>query len=202
MTQPTFQELLTSQEARDRVSVSMLHQVLFYDQDEGRLFWLERPVSMFKSERDQIAWNARFAFKEAFSGLTGKGYLCGRIFGVRYFAHHVVWAMNYGAWPNQIIDHIDRVKTNNRLDNLRAASKQQNCINRGCSPHSSSQYLGVHWDSRKRKWIAQIVGEARKKFLGAYVSEIDAALAYDAAAKTFHGEFANLNFPDQQKDAA
>ena len=89
-------------------------------------------------------------------------------------------------------DHIDHCGMNNQRSNLRIATSQQNSRNRSSRNGSSSKYLGVSWD--RIKWTAQI-GSIR---LGRFKDEIDAAKAYDAAAKIHHGEFANLNFKEDK----
>lgn len=60
----------------------------------------------------------------------------------------------------------------------------------------SSRYKGVTWNRRRNKWVAQIMARGEIKFLGGFEDEINAGKAYDEAAKKYHGEFANLNFPD------
>jgi hypothetical protein len=64
------------------------------------------------------------------------------------------------------------------------------------SKSCSSKYKGIHWFKRYRKWSATIRFENKRIFLGYFQNEIDAALAYDEAARKFHKEFACLNFPD------
>lgn len=93
------------------------------------------------------------------------------------------------------VDHIDRNTLNNRRDNLRLATKSQNNWNTPARRGSNtSQFKGVHFDSHANKWIARIKAERRTVHIGLFVSEEEAARAYDNAAKQYHGEFAYLNF--------
>ena len=59
-----------------------------------------------------------------------------------------------------------------------------------------SKYKGVHWHKNHRKWLARITFEKNTIHLGYFRNEIEAAKAYDEAAKKYHGEFASLNFPE------
>jgi hypothetical protein len=92
-----------------------------------------------------------------------------------------------------MVDHISGDSLDCRLDNLRRASAGQNGSNRR-SAHGTSRYLGVS-QYRNGKWKAQIKSAHKVTGLGYYASQVQAALAYDAAARVHHGEFARLNFP-------
>jgi hypothetical protein len=94
-------------------------------------------------------------------------------------------------------DHINHNGLDNRIANLRAATHRQNAYNRiHFRKYQSSKYKGVSFNNRKKKWIAQIRFNSKHKFIGYFDNEIEAAKAYDKAAKQFHGEFAVLNFKE------
>jgi leucyl-tRNA synthetase len=96
-----------------------------------------------------------------------------------------------------VIDHINHDGMDNRKANLRAATYSQNlCHRKKRSGAMYSKYKGVHWDKSRRKWVARIGFEKREIHLGYFRSEIEAAKAYDRAARKYHGEFACLNFPE------
>jgi hypothetical protein len=94
-----------------------------------------------------------------------------------------------------VVDHINGNTLDNRRSNLRLATKQQNACNmrvnkEGCT----SKYRGVGWHKMSKKWAARIMVNGRRIHLGLFNSEVEAAKAYDEAAKKYFGEFARLNF--------
>ncbi len=91
------------------------------------------------------------------------------------------------------VDHRDGNGLNCRRGNLRASTHQQNMQNMRRHGEQSSVFKGVSWFKRDSLWRAYIVNDAKQYHLGYHESEIDAALAYNAAAKDLFGEFANLN---------
>lgn len=97
--------------------------------------------------------------------------------------------------PNEDVDHIDLNKLNNRRSNMRICSRQQNLRNRNGMGGSSS-YKGVRLHKTINKWTAQIGYNSKQLYLGAFNTEVEAAKAYDEAAKKHHKDFARLNFPE------
>lgn len=94
-------------------------------------------------------------------------------------------------------DHINRNKLDNRRENLRPCTRQQNQCN-ATYPNLTSRYRGVTWNKRIRKWQAQIQSHLKNHYLGVFQNESDAARAYDNAAKALHGQFASLNLPESE----
>jgi hypothetical protein len=93
-------------------------------------------------------------------------------------------------------DHINGHSLDNRKANLRAATRQQNCWNnRKRKPKSLSKYKGVSFSKRGRPWKAMLTVDGKWIYLGSYNSEVEAAKAYDKAAKNYFGQYAKLNFP-------
>jgi hypothetical protein len=95
-----------------------------------------------------------------------------------------------------VCDHINHNGLNNTKLNLRICTQSQNACNQRTRRNKSSKYKGTHWHKRDKKWHARIKANGRRYFLGYFNNEIDAAKAYDRAAKKHHREFACLNFPD------
>ena len=100
------------------------------------------------------------------------------------------------APDHRVVDHIDHDGLNNRKRNLRLCTFAENCRNTRRTAPSTSKYKGVHWNKRRKKWAASIRFDNKTYHLGCFDSELAAALAYDQAAKKYHGAFASLNFPD------
>jgi len=116
----------------------------------------------------------------------------------RVLMHRLIMKAN-GRW--NLIDHIDRNGLNCQKENLRKSTNSQNIANSKSRKNASSKYLGVHFYTNKykgevtsSKWCARITKNYKGINLGYFENEIDAAKAYDEAAKKYHGEFANLNF--------
>ncbi|MBD2076289.1 HNH endonuclease [Phormidium sp. FACHB-592] len=92
------------------------------------------------------------------------------------------------------IDHRNRIKLDNRFENLRLATQQQNRVNRGPSILNKSGYKGVDYDPKAQAWRAQITVNGKKTGLGGYATPEEAAQVYNDAAFQAFGEFAYLNY--------
>lgn len=124
------------------------------------------------------------------------GYQGVKIKGRIWREHILIFLFHNGKLPTQEIDHVNRVYSDNRIENLREASRNSNCSNRtGWGTHS--KYKGVHRRKRGKPWAATITINKKTNWLGAYASEIEAAIAYDRAALQNNPEFCNLNFPKE-----
>lgn len=94
------------------------------------------------------------------------------------------------------VDHVHSDDTlDNRKANLRLATHSQNKCNVKRRADNKSGYKGVSWSKQKNKWQAHIESKGKQINLGLFTNLVDAAIAYDKAAKELHGEFASLNFP-------
>lgn len=98
-----------------------------------------------------------------------------------------------GAQVGQLVDHRDGDGLNNRRDNLRLCTTQQNMMNQG-KTHGSSRFKGVAWHRASGKWMGVIRHNRKNIYLGLHLTEESAARAYDAKAAELFGEFARLNF--------
>ena len=94
------------------------------------------------------------------------------------------------------IDHINHDGLDNQRHNLRPANHGQNGANQRAQEGRSSQYKGVSWEKRRNSWRAFIKVSQEYRSLGNYASEVEAAYAYDTAAREAFGEFACTNFPE------
>lgn len=168
------------------IDPEVLRQLLEYDDATGKLFWKERDSEWFKADRDMVAWNARYAGREAFTAYV-KGYKNGWVLGRSHYAHRVILAMIDNVWP-EATDHINGIKDDNRLCNLRAVSHAENMRNLPVTSANSSGVIGVWYVVKRGKWGAQIVRDGQNIFLGHYDNEREAKIARRAAEKAlqFH----------------
>ena len=111
----------------------------------------------------------------------------------------IVW-MHRSILPppeGMCVDHINNNGLDNRKANLRLATPAQNARNRRkTAVKTSSKYKGVSYHAGQRKWCASIRVNGQYKYFGLFQNEIEAAKAYDEAARKHHKEFAVLNFPE------
>lgn len=110
-----------------------------------------------------------------------------------YNEQTIAWAMMTGKWAETDIDHINRVKNDNRWCNLRLASRSQNMGNEGLRSNNTSGFKGVTLDVQSGLWRAQIRLHGKKTNLGRFVTKEEAAAAHDEAARKSFGEFALTN---------
>lgn len=121
--------------------------------------------------------------------LTSHGYVSVGFYKHKEYAHRVIFLMHHGYMP-ELIDHIDGDTLNNRIENLRPATKSTNGMNRLKQKNNTSGYKGVYFSKERKKWIAQIKINKKMKSLGGFENIEDAHQCYVEAAKNIHKEFA------------
>lgn len=119
------------------------------------------------------------------------GYPSIRVNDCLIFCHRMAWLFVHGEWPadGMTIDHINGIKTDNRICNLREASRSQNQVNRKIHSNNKSGVRGVSWDNNKQRWFAVIFFENKRYGLGYYKNIEDAKSAYQKKAEELHGNF-------------
>lgn len=120
---------------------------------------------------------------------NGKGYIRIYVDGKPYKAHRLAWFYMTGEWVPEV-DHENTIKSDNRWDNLRKATRGQNRGNTRAYKNNTSGLKGVSFNKRTARWAAQIQKDGVKVGLGYYATAEDAHAAYVIAAKKYFGEFA------------
>ena len=166
------------------LTIEYLCDCLDYDPDTGVLRWTRRPESHFKRRSDFIGWNKRYPGKVTGSK-DGQGYLSVRISGRLFLAHRVAWALHQGVWPADQIDHIDGCRTNNRISNLRAVTREENGRNQRIYRNNNSGVVGVFLDKQKNRWKAQINANGRQISLGNFEDFLDAVASRKRAEREY-----------------
>lgn len=158
------------------LTLPRLKDVLSYEPETGIFRWVKPAAGRCKP--GDIAG----------SSVTG-GYVRLVIDCEKILAHRVAWFYVHGKWPNEI-DHINGVRDDNRIVNLRNTTAAENAQNR-CIGRGSSNLIGASWDKRERKWRAAIKYQGRKHHIGYFGSAQDAHAAYLAAKQEVHAYWAS-----------
>jgi len=161
-------------------SLSRLRELLSYDPYTGNFHWLSGPG------RGRPKASGRLA------GCVAKhlGYRLIRVDGRLYYAHRLAWLMGHGRESRLEIDHINCVRLDNRLSNLREATGSQNHANVGLSSKNTSGLKGASWMPKRKKWRACISHNGKFIHLGHFDSKEEAHAAYLRASLKIYGEFA------------
>lgn len=118
--------------------------------------------------------------------LDGRGYTCFHIGGREEKAHRLAWLYVYGYWPTKEIDHINRIKTDNRIANLRHVSRQENECNKGVQKNNRSGFKGVSWHKQRGMYEAYCCIGGKKTGLGFFDDPAQGHAAY-LQARAAHG---------------
>jgi hypothetical protein len=105
------------------------------------------------------------------------GYVTVRIKGKQYQAHRLIWMFCNGAMPKGEIDHINHIKSDNRIENLRDVSLRENSLNQSVRSDNTSGTVGVFWYKANKRWLAKIQIDGDYKYLGSFVNYSDAVNA-------------------------
>lgn len=150
----------------------LLHQLFEYR--DGELYW---------KVNKGTATVGSLASKKRPDGYARVG-----IDGKRYFAHRLIFLMQYGYMPD-FIDHIDGNPSNNHIENLREATHQQNLRNKKIQTNNKSGVNGVHWNKINQNWIVQIRLNGKTKHVGVFEDLELAQLVSSEVRDKYYGEF-------------
>jgi hypothetical protein len=119
--------------------------------------------------------------------INDNGYIIVGLNRKRYKAHILIWMLHYGVWPNKLIDHINGIKCDNRIENLREATKSQNEQNKAKSIRNTSGFKNVFYHPSTGKYRVRI----NKISFGLYLTAEEANQAAIFYRKKLYGEFNN-----------
>jgi len=149
-----------------------LKEILSYDVTSGLFFWLKNMTSLVRA--GDLAGHS-----------PEDGYITIMIKKKPYKAHRLAWLYVYGEWPNGEIDHINHVRNDNRLDNLRGVSSLANSRNVSKFKNNTSGLCGVSWSKCSSKWHPQIMVEGKRIHLGFFLCFFEAACARKSAENKY-----------------
>jgi hypothetical protein len=118
------------------------------------------------------------------------GYLGFRVLTRRYLSHRLAWFYVHGEWPQSDMDHVNGDRTDNRLCNLRLATKSQNMANTETQVNNTSGHRGVIFDKVNKKWMAYMQQHGKFINLGRFVVKEEAIAVRAQAFASAFGKFA------------
>lgn len=168
---------------RPIITQARLKELLHYDPETGHFTWL-------------VDRNQRVLCGHRAGAVVAHGYIGIGVDRRAYRAHRLAFLYMEGKFPDAEVDHINRVKYDNRWGNLRAADRLDNMANTGIQSNNTSGHRGVHWFARRRQW--QVYGNrgGRRHHLGYFNELADAVLAAENWRRKNHGEFACIPNPE------
>jgi hypothetical protein len=140
----------------------------FFRYEDGKIFWRIKPGQRVRTG-DEAGW------------LEKTGYVHISFRGISYTRSHIVWCIFNNRWPDRTlcIDHINRCRNDDRIENLREVTLQDNTRNKKAK--------GYTWDKSRNKWLAQIeLGSGVCRNLGRFDTEAEASEAYNRAKLLYH----------------
>jgi hypothetical protein len=165
-------ELDKSLNCSDSAFLNKISALLRYDAGSGKFFWLHSRGRAKAGKESGMEWST--------------GYIKVTIFGKHHLAHRLAWLFCHGEFPSFDIDHINGIKTDNRIENLRPALRFENQQNQRASKKSQTGIRGVYPTSTPNKWDVRIKHLKKYIHIGRYGSIDEAVNARLAAEKKYH----------------
>lgn len=163
----------------NELTAEKLRELLHYSPETGVFTW-------------KVSNSNRVKVGDVAGCLDGRGYLLISVRSRLHKAHRLAWLYVYGVWPTDQIDHINRIRTDNRIANLREVSHKQNNQNRSKPSNNTSGHPGVSWHKQRSKWLAHIKHNQKKIHLGCF-NTIEEAIAARKAAEKLYWADTNLD---------
>jgi len=154
------------------IPIEILREIFSYDPTSGALIWQKKVAS-------------KVVVGTAAGCMRPDGYLCVRCFGCLMLVHRVVWAMHHGYWPPIEVDHINGIKSDNRIENLRKTTIKQNRQNSKLRWDNSTGEKGITFYPDRGTYLVRI----QNRYIGRFRSKEDAVDARLREEEKSYGEF-------------
>jgi hypothetical protein len=156
------------------ITQALLHEMLDYNKESGVFAWKVRSAQ-------------RIRVGDVAGTVNAKGYIGIKLFGKRYLAHRLAWMYVNGDFPDSFIDHANTVRTDNRIDNLRLSTHQENKRNGKLYKNNTSGYRGVAF--RKNGWEGTLNVGDQRVYVGRFKTAAEASVAVEKQAEKIHSLF-------------
>lgn len=160
-------------------SFEEVSKLLYYNPDEGAIYWKVSPAGNVKpGQRAGAKHHSGYWFM----------HINGKLYGV----HRIAWLLATGSDPGKMaVEHINGKKGDNRLKNLRLATQSQNNCNVKNRRDNTSGVKGVNWNKQHQKWMARVMVNGASHYLGLFKSIEEAEVAIRVKRAELHGDFTN-----------
>ncbi len=153
-----------------------LKSYLFYDKETG--IFIRIKTTSNRSKINSVAGN-----------VCSNGYMEVRVAGKSYLQHRLAWLYEYGVWPSKMIDHINGVRNDNRIENLREVDFRENTYNSKIRSDNKSGVRCVSWDKARNSWEVRVKIDGKLKHFGNYKYLEDAKSKAEEIRKQHHGKY-------------
>lgn len=156
---------------KNEITQEYLKEILHYNKLTGLFRW---KVDIYSGRNKK---QKHVSIGDLAGTVNSKGYLRIGINHKSYLCQRLAWLYEYGEWPSNEVDHINHVRSDNRIDNLRNVAGLDNQKNVSKRKDNNSGFTGVSWNAKSSKWVAQMQVNKKKIHLGYFSSLEDAVCA-------------------------